>query len=138
MKKGIRKKSAGNMLDFVTVGITVIAIAVIVTASFQSMGLMVRKLEVSQIARKYILVMETKGCLEEAAKNQMYAELRDVGLESIDITGTTQQPVGYGKPIILCIKGYVSGSAAAEDVWTEGFQTERYYVEERRMSTAKN
>ena len=138
MQKGIRRKSAGSILNFVTVGITVIAIAIIVMASFQSMGLMVKKLEVSQIARKYILIMETRGCLEENARNQLYAELQDVGVKSIDITGTTQQPAGYSEPIMLCIRGYIPGSSADEDIWTEGFHSEAYYVEEKRMSTAKN
>ena len=138
MREGLKRKCAGNIMDFVTAGITVLAIAIIVMASFHSMGLMVKKLEVSQIARKYILIMETKGCLEETAGNQMYAELQEVGLKSIDITGTTRQPAGYGEPIVLCIKGCISGSAAGDDIWSEGFEAKEYYVEERRMSTAKS
>ena len=136
----MNKKSDGNILDFLTVGIGVLAISIIVLASLNSMGLMLKKLEVSQIARKYILVMETQGCLTETVRGQMLAELSEMGLKDIDITGTTLQPVPYGSEIILCIKGTVSGRAAAagESIWSEGFKARGYYVEEKRMSTAKN
>ncbi len=138
MNKMTKRRSAGNILDFVTAGITITAIAVIVLASFYSMGLFIKKLEVSQIARKYILVMETKGCLESPVKDQMYTDLMEIGLHNIDITGTTLQAVGYGEPIMLCIKGSLSGNAMSDDIWSNGFEVKAYYVEEKRMSTAKN
>lgn len=134
----MNRKSDGNIMDFLTAGLAVIAIAIVVVASFHSMGLMVKKLEVSQIARKYILIMETQGCLSEQTKAQMIAELDEVGLKNIDITGTTLQPVEYGTDIVLCIRGSVSGKAAGNDIWSDGFGAKDYYVEEKRMSTAKN
>ena len=62
----MNKKSNGNILDFLTVGIAVLAIAILVLASFQTMGLMVRKLEVSQIARSIGKVLELDDELIEA------------------------------------------------------------------------
>ncbi len=135
----MNRKSDGNILDFLTVGIAVLAIAIVVLASFSSMGLMVRKLEVSQIARKYILSMETKGCLTEPDRAALMAELEDAGLHHVDLTGTTFQSVEYGGEILLCIRGYVSGRAVVGgDIWSEGFEAKEYHVEEKRMSTAKN
>jgi len=135
----VNKKSNGNILDFLTVGIAVLAIAILVLASFQTMGLMVRKLEVSQIARKYILSMETKGCLTEPDRAALTAELESAGLYQVELTGTTLQPVEYGEEILLCIRGYVRGGAAAgSNIWSEGFKVKEYHVEEKRMSTAKN
>jgi len=116
----------------------VLAIAIVVMTSLSSMELMVRKLEVSQIARKYILSMETKGCLTESDRTVLVAELEDAGLHHVDLTGTTFQPVEYGGEILLCISGYVSGGATAgRDIWSEGLGTKEYHVEEKRMSTAK-
>lgn len=135
----MNKKSNGNILDFLTVGIAVLAIAILVLASFQTMGLMVRKLEVSQITRKYILLMETKGCLTEPDRAALTAELEDAGLHQVDLAGTTLAPVEHGGEILLCIRGYVRGIAAAgSNIWSEGFQAKEYHVEEKRMSTAKN
>ncbi len=132
------KKAAGNILDFVTIGITMLAISIVVMAAFNSMGLMLRKLEVSQVARKYILVMETKGCLTNEDCSGLLAELSALGMSEIDISGTTRQPVHYGATILLSIRGKIAGQAAEENIWSEGFKTRDYYVEETRMSTAKN
>jgi len=135
----MKKKTKGNILDFLTVGIAVLGIAIIVLASFESMGLMVKKLEVSQIARKYILLMETKGCLTEQDKEALTAELESVGLHHVELAGTTLKPVAYGEEILLCIRGYVWGGETADsNIWSEGFKAKEYHVEEKRMSTAKN
>lgn len=135
----MNKKSKGNILDFLTVGIAVLGIAIMVLASFESMGLMVKKLEVSQIARKYILLMETKGCLTESDKAALTAELESAGLQQVELTGTTLEPVAYGEEILLCIRGYVWGSkTSGSNIWSEDFEAKEYYVEEERMSTAKN
>jgi len=58
-------------MDFLSVGIALLAITIIVMASFYSMGLMLRKLEISQVARKYILVMVTRGDRTEEERQQL-------------------------------------------------------------------
>lgn len=127
------------MLDFLTMGIAMIAISIVVFVSLNVMELMITKLEVSQIARKYILIMEIQGCLSEDDRVDMLNELELAGLRDIDIMGTTLQSVGYGENIILIIKGNVSGwKASVGDIWTKVFEIEEYEVEEKRMSTAKN
>ena len=132
-------KSNGNIFDFLTIGIAVISISIVVFSSFHMMGLMITKLEVSQIARKYILVMETKGCLLEQDKESMVEELEQTGLTDINISGTTIMPVGYGESIVLHIRGNVDGQQLNEDnIWTKAFKRNDYEVEEKRMSTAKN
>ena len=120
-------------------GIAVISISIVVFVALGVMDLMNTKMEVSQIARKYILIMETKGCLLEEAKKEMLNELGQIGLKDIDITGTTLQPVGYGENIILNIKGNVPGlQTSVSNIWTTIFEIEEYEVREKRMSTAKN
>lgn len=134
----MNRRSGGNIIDFLTAGLVALAIAIVVFASFHSLELMVKKLEVSQLARKYILVMETQGCLTEQVKAQMMAELEEIGLKNINITGTTLTPVDYGTNIFLFIRGNIPGTAAGNDIWSEGFGAKDFYVEEKRMSTAKN
>ena len=132
------KKEKGNILDFVTVGITLLAIAILAMAVFHSMSLMQRKLQISQVARRYILAMETRGCLTDEDCTKMQEELAALGMKELDLSGTTRQPVGYGNEIRLSIRGRISGWAATQNLWTEGFALQDYYVEEKRMSTAKN
>jgi len=127
-------------MDFMTVGITLLAISILVIAIFYTMGLMLKKLEVSQVARKYILVMETEGCLSNDGQQKMLAELERLGMNEIDISGTTIQPVEYGDTIVLSIRGKLCGKELQleDDIMSAGFRLREYHVEEMRMSTAKN
>jgi hypothetical protein len=101
---------------------------------------MIKKLEVSQISRKYILKMETEGYLSQENKNQMLLELKNLGIQNVDISGTTTQQVTYGDTIVLKIKGSVKSNmlAGEEELWNEGFRAGLVPLEEIRMSTAKN
>lgn len=136
----MRGKQKGSVLDFMTVGICILAMAVVLTAYFACSDLLLRKGQISQIARCYILKMETMGCLTETEKNNMLAELQDVGLQAIDLTGTTMNPVEYGDSVILQICGRLQASVWKEehDLFRSVFTTREVSVEELRMSTAKH
>ncbi len=136
----MRKKQEGSMFDFMAVGICILAISVVLTAYFGCSDLLLRKGQISQIARCYILKMETMGCLTEGEKNKMLAELYAAGLRGIDLTGTTMNPVEYGDCVILQIRGRIQGSVWREDhdLFRSVFTAREMPVEERRMSTAKH
>ena len=138
MRKKCLTKADGNVLDFITGMITILAISVIVMVSFSYTELLNKKLEVSQIARRYILQMETRGYLESMSEQQLYEDLQRVGMKNIDLSGTTRQSVVYGEKIMLCISGELEGIMLKGNFWTSGFGKTRYHVEEKRMSTAKN
>ena len=134
------RKSKGNVMDLVTIGFTILAMSIVVMAYLECTGLMMKKLEISQVSRRYILKMETEGYLTPQSKESLLQELRDLGMQEIDISGTTQQPVNYGDAIQLHIKGTVKGRIVGntEGLWDEGFLAKQFAVEESRMSTAKN
>ena len=136
----MKGKNPGNIMDLVTIGITILAMTIVVMVYLQCTELMMKKLEVSQISRKYILKMETEGFLSQENKNSMLLELDQIGLQNVDVTGTTQHPVMYGETIILHIKGTFNRSMLVreDEVWDGGFSTKSIPVEEKRMSTAKN
>ncbi len=136
----VMRKEQGNVLDFLTILITILAMAVLVTAYLEGTGLLMKKLEISQISRKYILKMETEGYLTEAARNDLVSELQDAGMYHIDISGTTLQPVSYGDAVYLKICGKVQGRlmGSGEEMWKDGFASGLFTVEEEKMSTAKN
>ncbi|MBQ7774377.1 MAG: hypothetical protein IJ379_00500 [Lachnospiraceae bacterium] len=134
------RKSKGNVMDLVTIGITILAMSIVVAAYLECSGLMLKKLEVSQLSRHYILKMETEGYLNEQNRQMLLQELQALGMQGIDLTGTTLHPVAYGETILLHIKGNINAHAIedGEDVWSEGFLSKQFTVEENRMSTAKN
>lgn len=136
----MRGKQEGSVLDFMTVGICILAMAVVLTAYFACSDLLLRKGQISQIARCYILKMETVGCLTEEEKNNMLKELQAIGLRGIDLTGTTVNPVEYGDSVILQIRGRLQANVWKEehDLFRSVFTAREVPVEERRMSTAKH
>lgn len=134
------RKREGSTLDFLSVCICILAMSIVVTAYFYCSDLLLRKGQVSQVARCYILKMETMGCLTEGDKNRMLAELQNIGLQGIDLTGSTMNPVEYGDSVILHIRGKIQGKMWGEnhDLFQSIFTVREVPVEEMRMSTAKH
>lgn len=127
-------------MDMVTIGITILAMTIVVMVYLECTELMIKKMEVSQVSRKYILKMETEGYLSQENKNRMLEELKNLGLQNVDISGTTLNPVFYGDTIMLKIKGGFRQNMLErkEELWNGGFGTRWVPLEEIRMSTAKN
>lgn len=122
-----------------TVGISLLAMLLVIMVYFNLSDLMMTKLEVSQVTRRYILRMETKGYLDATDKSGLLAELSALGMREIDLEGSTLVAVGYGETIRLCVKGTVTGQVPdTGSGWLNGFIQQGFIVEEKRMSTAKN
>lgn len=105
-----------------TVCICILMMTVLLVAYMDGVRLLHEKEEINQIARKYILRMETVGMLRESDKAALLLELENAGATDISLTGTSVQAVGYGENLILLIRGRLEG---------------RYEFEEKRVSTAK-
>ena len=106
-----------------TAGICVLAMTILMLAYLENAGLIQQKLEINQIARKYILRMETVGLLETEDRNKLCAELAAAGVTELSLDGTTLVQVGYGEPIVL---------------WIQGKLKNEYEFTEKRVSTAKH
>lgn len=117
------KKQSGNVADIMMTGICILSLTVVMLSYLESVSLIHQKAEVSQLARKYILRMETVGHLTSADRTSLYQELDAVGVTEIDLGGTTMNEVSYGSSITLQIAGKLKGE---------------YLFEEKRLSTAKN
>ena len=61
--------------------------------------------EMNQIARAYLLEMETLGYLPNAQVLQLRDRLEECGLSDISFTGTTLNAVDYGENIRLSVSG---------------------------------
>lgn len=89
----------------------------------QNVSLIQQKSKVDQIARKYILRMETVGYLNVSDHALLCQELEEAGVTELELEGTTLQEVTYGEVIALRIRGKLEGA---------------YEFDEKRVSTAKH
>ena len=60
---------------------------------------------VRQVAREYLLIMETEGYLKLEDQEGLISELEGYGLYNISLSGTTTSEVSYGDRIYLSIRG---------------------------------
>lgn len=130
----------GSIMNVLAACICILTMTIIMMAFMGSAGLLNSKAAISQIARKYILRMETVGYLTGNDRLELSQELTEVGVVDLDLTGTTLNQVDYGSPILLVIHGKISGQMAVtgNGLFRTVFGETYYEFEERRMSTAKN
>lgn len=119
----IKRKQPGNIGDLLSTGLCILAMTVMMLSYMECTELIHQKTMAGQLARKYILRMETVGYLTEADSLALCGELKEIGVTQACLTGSTFQRAGYGTPVTLCIKGKLGG---------------KYSFEEKRVSTAKN
>ena len=100
-----QKKQASiieNMLIMLLELIVVCAFLVVIFGAFAGIS---DKWGMRQVAREYLLIMETDGYLSGTDQANMIAELESYGLYNISLSGTTTREVEYGERIYLCISG---------------------------------
>lgn len=100
-----KKKSASiieNMLVMLLELIVVCSFLVVIFGAFAGIS---DKWGMRQVAREYLLIMETEGYLSGTDQANIIAELESYGLYNISLSGTTTSEVEYGDRIYLCISG---------------------------------
>lgn len=121
MKKGYSRQH-GNVGELLTMGLCVLALTVVMLGYVENIQLIEKKAEIGQLARCYLLKMETNGYLTPSDYEMLTVELEELGMEQIDYEGSSLEAVGYGENVILQIRG----------------RLEEYEIYEKRVSTAKN
>ncbi len=116
-------RERGDIGDLLATGLCILAMTAIMFTYMDSVSLIAQKMEVSQIARKYILRMETVGMLTDEDRADLCEELAAAGVTGLRLDGTTFAQAGYGQPIILQLQGSLK---------------EDYGFTEKRVSTAKH
>ncbi len=86
-----------------------------------------------QIAREYILKMETQGYLSEAMKNNLISDLSNVGFDNINLQGTTMTKAEYGDEIVLMINAHLE----TEDYVFENLLSKRTDRKIRQIKISK-
>ena len=100
----------GNIGDLLTMGLFVLAMAVLMVQFLNGTHLIQSKSGVSQLCRQYLLSMETRGYLDSGEEAMLLEDLRQLGVENADLSGTTRSPVPFGSVITLQIRGTLGGN----------------------------
>ena len=96
-----RKK--GDIENIIYSLICITTCFVIITMGINYIGAAKEYLDANQIARKYLLKMETAGYLSPAVSSELVSEMKDRGFKYIGLSGTTLSKVDYGDDIYLQI-----------------------------------
>lgn len=108
-----QKKKASvveNMLVALIGIVMVTAFLVIIFGAFSSIS---NKWAMRQVAREYMLIMETEGYLKPADQAALQTELESYGLYNISFSGSTTSEVNYGDRIYLNITGTYNDNVLA-------------------------
>ena len=133
------RKDKGILDQFLPTIVVIVLLAVLWTGSMISASNIDRSSDIQQVARVYLLRMETDGYLTEENRGLLVAELENLDMEQIDLTGTNFTDVGYGNQIRLVIRGVVN----LKDIEFKGFATpmmtsRQAEVSIEKISVAKN
>lgn len=118
MKEG---KKEGSMLKMLPVLLAMVAVAAISVMYLSYMSDYDKREMADQLAREYILFMESSGCLTEEKSNELVQKLQNIGLTNINLAGTTVTKADYGVEIALIINARL---VVKEYVFESMFDTE--------------
>ncbi len=112
----------------------------LVILSGQFMQVLQTKEEVNQIARAYMLQMETEGYLSENNAQALVNSLEQkCTLQNVKLLGSTLTPVAYGERITLSIQGELQTNLQVMiPFFHEEIRAWNIPVEVRMLSTAKH
>ncbi|MCR3759370.1 hypothetical protein KYB31_10265 [Clostridium felsineum] len=103
LKKRLKQKSEGGIEVVVATLIALISIAFLMVYCISNMIPVINKYKAETIIRKYMLKQEQEGYLTTSNTAAMESELESIGINNIDISGTTLSPVDYGDDVSIDI-----------------------------------
>lgn len=115
----LKKKDEGMLDQFLPAIVVIVLLAVLWTGSMITASNINRSNDIQQVARTYLLQMETDGYLTEENKGLLLNDLAALDMINIDLTGTSFTDVGYGNQVRLVIRGKVN----LKDIKFQSFAT---------------
>lgn len=132
------KKKKGEIDQYVIIILGILSFFIITIASLNYVGSTDKYITANQIARKYILKIESNGYLTPENAIKLRSELTNEGFSNINLTGTTMSEVKNGEDVFL----FISYGQPVRNIDIENFDikfvNEVQRVQISRSSTAKN
>lgn len=126
-------KKDGSMMKLLPILLAMAAVAAITAIYMTYMSDYDKRELADQIAREYILKMETQGYLSEDMKNSLISELGDAGFVGINLQGTTVSKAEYGEEVVLMINAFLE----TEDYVFESLLSKRTDRKQRHIKISK-
>lgn len=137
----MKKKQKGAIDSFLYVIVTITVLLVFVVALLPCFRILQARNDINQIARRYLLIMETEGYLPGEEENQLRKELLALpGVQQVVIhPGTTLSMAGYGEEVVLDFSVvYTNTTYDISDILLPVVGTENLNVHFRKCSIAKH
>lgn len=132
------RKKKGEIDQYVIIVLGILSFFIITIASLNYVGSTDKYIAANQIARKYILKIESNGYLTPENTIKLKNELTNQGFSNIDLTGTTMAEVKNGDDVFLFISYDQPIRNIAIENYSIKFVNEAHRVQISRSSTAKN
>lgn len=133
-----KKKEANSVVENMLVALVgivmVTAFLVIIFGAFAGIS---DKWQISQVAREYMLLMETEGYLTDSDKALLESELESLGMYDISFEGSTLAEAGYGERIYLKIRGTYDNNILLFAGGISKYTKSPSIIEIKRQSTSK-
>lgn len=101
----MKKKDLGFVERLLPVLISTGMVFGLVLCSGSMLEILRTREKMNQVARAYLLEMETVGYLTSERAQTMRTSLQECGLQDISLSGTTLNPVSYGNRIQIEVTG---------------------------------
>lgn len=141
MVKKYMKKRKGSIVDVLPPLMIILTSMIIIIGFLCLLKVISIKDNVRQVAREYILVMETTGYLSADKQVELKQKLDSMSVVDVDLSGTSTVNVGYGNPIYLSISCSIPGeeiNTSGNDLFSFFLDNTSFPISIRLMSTAKN
>ncbi|KHD38172.1 hypothetical protein NL50_01300 [Clostridium acetobutylicum] len=135
----INKRKAGGVQIVVATLLGVLIMSSVFIYFISNMIPINNSYKAETIARKYMFKIEQDGYLKEDNAQIMKKEFSSIGIEDIDISGTTLNPVDYGSDVYLKVsyKENVKKVTVSSGIMPV-FSNEKKTVVIEKSSTSKN
>ena len=135
----VKQKDKGMMEHFLPAMVTIVFMGILWFGSMVTASNIDKSSALNQVTRKYMLRMEADGYLTQENQTAMVSELQALGVEGVELTGTSLTDAGYGNPVTLQVKGTLTVRSIGFRGFTKSMlKEERIPWSVRRVSVAKN
>ena len=135
----MKQKDKGMLKHFLPALVTIVFMGILWFGSMVTASNIDKSSALNQITRKYMLRMEADGYLTQENKNAMVLELQTLGVDGVDLTGTSLTDVGYGNQVTLNVKGTLTVRSIVFRGFSKSMlKEERIPWSVNRVSVAKN
>ena len=135
----VKQKDKGMLEHFLPAMVTIVFMGILWFGSMVTASNIDKSSALHQVTRTYLLRMEADGYLTQENKTAMVSELQTLGVEGVDLTGTSLTDAGYGNQVTLQVKGILKVRSLAFGGFTKSMlKEERIPWSVRRVSVAKN